>query len=573
MREALAIAQSHGLPDLVARVLASRRAQVSTSQAYLEPSLRTSMPDPDVLADMPMAIQRLAQAIAGREKVAILGDYDVDGAASAALLAEYLRATGLDVLVHIPDRLTEGYGPSLDAVRMIADSEAKLLVTVDCGSGSPAPLAEAARLGLDTVIIDHHQIELPFPPAVAIINPNRPDDLSGLGYLCAAGVVFMVLVGLNRQLKAGGLWSGREAPDLLASLDLVALGTVADVVPLVGLNRALVVKGLAVMRRRARPGLAALFDLAGADGPPSVFDLAFLIGPRINAGGRIGDAALGARLLLAEDLSEAGRIATELDRLNRDRRTIEAHAVERAEAEAIAILESDQDSPVLVAAVEGWHPGVVGLVAARLRERFERPAFAIALSDGIGTGSGRSIPGADLGRAVRMGVETGLLHRGGGHAMAAGVTIEAAKLGLFREFLNAHFSDDVARLRGGTVLAVDSTLSAAGASVELVAALDAAGPFGSGSPEPVVAFPAHRLVDMGAAGEDHLRLTLAGQDGTRIRAVAFRGARTPLADALAATRGRLVHCAGTLAINRWGGGAGRVELRLLDAAIVPPNGG
>ena len=572
MQRALALSQVHGLPDLLARVLSHRGIEVASCGEFLGPTLRDLMPDPDTLTDMGAAVERLHSAILIRERVAIIGDYDVDGATSAALLAGYLRAAGLDCSIRIPDRLREGYGPSLEAVRAIADAGAKLLVTVDCGSGSVGALAEAARLGLDTVIIDHHQIGLPYPPAVAIVNPNRPDDLSGLGYLCAAGVVFMVLVALNRKLKSLGFWAGREAPDLLAGLDLVALGTVADVVPLVGLNRALVTKGLSVMRRRSRPGLAALFDLAGADGPPTSFHLGFLIGPRINAGGRIGDAALGARLLLTEDPLEAGRIAAELDQLNRDRRSIEADALERAEAEALLALEADQDSPVLVAAGEGWHPGVVGLVAARLRERFERPAFAIALVDGIGTGSGRSIPGADLGRAVRMGVEAGLLHRGGGHAMAAGVTLEAGKLDSFRTFLHAHFSEDVSRLRGDTALAIDSTLSAAGASVDLVAALDAAGPFGSGSPEPVVAFPGHRIVDIGTVGEGHLRLTLASQDGSRIRAVAFRAAGTPLAQGLAATRGRLVHCAGTLSVNRWGGGS-RVELRLLDAAPVPGDAG
>ena len=572
MRTALTLSQAHGLPDLVARVLASRQVDVGTSVAYLEPSLRNSMPDPDVLADMPAAVSRLHHAIATRDKVAVLGDYDVDGAASAALMAEYLRAAGLDVHIHIPDRLTEGYGPSLEAVRSLAERGTRLLITVDCGSGSHGPLLEAARLGLDTLIIDHHQVALPFPRAVAVVNPNRPDDLSGLGYLCASGVVFMVLVALNRRLKADGFWAGREAPDLLASLDLVALGTVADVVPLVGLNRTLVIKGLSVMRRRGRPGLAALFDLAGADGPPSVFQLGFLVGPRINAGGRIGDATLGAQLLLTSDAFEAERIAADLDRLNRERRFVEAEAVERAEAEALALLDGDQDFPVLMVAAEGWHPGIVGLVAARLREKFGRPAFAIAISGGIGTGSGRSILGADLGRAVRMSVEAGMLQRGGGHAMAAGITIEIGKLAAFNAFLRSHFAEDVLRLRDSAGMVIDATLSAAGATVDLVAALEAAGPFGSGSPEPVVALPAHRVVDLGVVGDDHLRLTLAGPDGSRIRAMAFRAVRTPLAEGLAATRGQLVHCAGTITVNRWGGGPGKVELRLADAALAAVQG-
>ena len=569
LQRALALSQAHGLDDLLARVLASRGVDSLTCRTYLQPALRDLLPDPDRLTDMAQAVARLEAAILRRERVAILGDYDVDGAAAAALLAEFLRAAGLDPMIHIPDRLREGYGPSLEAVQAIAEAGTTLLVTVDCGSGSHAALDEAARRGLETVVIDHHGIGLPFPAAVAIVNPNRPDDLSGLGSLCAAGVVFMVLVGLNRRLKATGFWVGRTAPDLLAGLDLVALGTVADVVPLVGLNRAFVHKGLQVMRARARPGLAALFDVAGADGPPTVFQLGYLVGPRINAGGRIGDAALGARLLLCGEAAEARQIALDLDGLNRDRRQIEAAALEEAEAEAMKALDVDTASPVLVAAQEGWHPGVVGLVAARLRERYGRPAFAIALAEGIGTGSGRSIAGADLGHAVRACVGNGLLRKGGGHAMAAGITIEAGKIAAFTAFLADHFSADVARLRDAEALGVDATLTAAAVTPEAVAALEAAGPFGAESPEPVVAFPAHRVLDMSQVGDGHLRLTLAGRDGTRLRAMAFRAARSALAEGLAATRGQLVHCAGTLTLNRWGGGAARAELRLLDAAPTP----
>ena len=566
---ALALSQAHGIGDLLARVLAARGVDSLSAKAYLDPTLRDLLPDPDRLTDMVPMLDRLEAAIARQERIAILGDYDVDGATSAALLAEFLRAAGIECMIHIPDRLREGYGPSLEAVRAIAAAGTALLVTVDCGSSSHAALAEAAVLGMDVLVIDHHGIALPFPPARAIVNPNRPDDLSGLGTLCAAGVVFMVLVGLNRRLKAVGFWAGRAAPDLLASLDLVALGTVADVVPLVGLNRAFVLKGLQVMRGRMRPGLAALFDVAGADGPPTVFHLGYLIGPRINAGGRIGDAALGARLLLCRQEPEARQIAHALDDLNRDRRVIEAAALDEAEAEALALLDADAASPVLVAAREGWHPGVVGLVAARLRERYGRPAFAISLADGVGTGSGRSILGADLGRAVRACVESGLLRKGGGHAMAAGITIAAEHIDAFKTFLAGHFGTDIARLRAADALSIDATLSAAAATPETIAALDRAGPFGAGNPEPVVALPAHRVVDMAQVGDDHIRLTLSAADGSRLRAMAFRAARTRLAEGLAATRGQLVHCAGTLVLNRWGGGAGRAELRLIDAAPAP----
>lgn len=571
-RRAMAIAQSHGMPDLLSRVLASRGRDASDCSAFLDPSLRALMPDPDVLVDMPAAVDRLARAVRAGERVAVLGDYDVDGAAAAALIVGYLRAAGLDPAIHIPDRLVDGYGPSVPAVAALAQGGATLLVTVDCGSTSFAPLDEAGRRGLDTVIIDHHQVGAELPRAVALVNANRQDDLSGLGHLCAAGAVFMVLVALHRALKADGFWDGRDAPDLLASLDLVALATVADVVPLTGLNRAFVQKGLAVMARRGRPGLAALFDVAGADGAPTPFHLGYLVGPRINAGGRIGDSALGTRLLLTPDPVEAARIAADLDRLNRERRVIELAAVEEAEAEAMATVEAEGRA-VVVAAAEGWHPGIVGLVAARLRERFERPAFAIALAGDTGTGSGRSIPGADVGAAVRLAVERGLLLKGGGHGMAAGVTLRAAGLGAFRDFLHDHFSEAVERARGEAALAVDATMGAGAATPELIGGLDTAGPFGAGAPEPVVALPGHRVVDCGTMGEGHLRATLAGRDGSRIRAVAFRCAEGPLGQGILAARGRLVHAAGTLTVNRWGGGQGRPELRLLDAALVPDQPG
>ena len=479
------------------------------------------------------------------------------------------RLRGLDPLIRIPDRIVDGYGPSLGAIRDLSEAGATLLVTVDCGSTSLEPLAEAARLGLDALVLDHHQVGAALPQAVAIVNPNRADDVSGLGHLCAAGVVFLTLVALHRALVRQGFWTGRDAPDLLAALDLVALATIADVVPLTGLNRAFVRKGLAVMARRGRPGLAALFDAAGADGPPTSFHLGFLVGPRINAGGRIGDSALGTRLLLTRDPMEAARIAADLDRLNRERRVIEHAAVEDALAEAMAILSEDEGRAVVLAAREGWHPGIVGLVAARLRERFDRPAFAIALANGMGTGSGRSIAGADLGAAVRAAVERGVVAKGGGHAMAAGVTLAADQLAAFRDHLEAYVAEDVGRARAEAALLIDATLSAGAATTDLVHALEAAGPYGAGAPEPVVALPSHRLVDCGTVGEAHVRATLEARDGSRLRAIAFRAAGTPLDRGLQAARGRLVHAAGTLALDRWGGGSSRTELRLLDAAVDP----
>jgi single-stranded-DNA-specific exonuclease len=399
-----------------------------------------------------------------------------------------------------------------------------------------------------------------------VVNPNRQDDLSGLGTLCAAGVVFMVLVALNRRLRQTGYWSVlRPAPDLLDKLDLVALATVADVVPLTGLNRAFVTKGLLVMRARRHPGLRALFDCAGANGPPSCQHLGFLIGPRINAGGRIGDAALGAKLLLMTDEAEATEVAAQLDRLNRERQAIEAATVEEALGEAQASLGIAHQGSVVITAQEGWHPGVVGLVAARLKERFRRPAFAIAMNGKMGTGSGRSVLGVDIGRAVRAAVEAGLLVKGGGHAMAAGITISRDRLGDFRAFMEERLSEVVERTRADEALLIDAALTAGGARPDLVELVEQAGPFGSGNPEPIFAFPAHRVVEAAQVGNGHVRVRARSGDGAMLSAIAFRCADEPLGRGLLAARGEALHLAGCLSIDRWGGGE-RVQLRILDAA-------
>ena len=429
---ALAISQVGGHDDLIARVLAGRDVAPEAVERYLDPTLRDLMPDPFVLTDMAAATARLARAVEGGEKVAIFGDYDVDGACSAALVSEFLAACGCETIVHIPDRVTEGYGPNVEAMEAFAAQGARVVVTVDCGAMSHEPFAAAKKLGLDVVTFDHHQAPATLPEALAIVDPNREDDLSGLGHLAAAGVCFLALVALNRALRESGFWTGRKAPDLLAALDLVALATVADVVPLTGLNRAFVVKGLQVMRQRRRPGLAALFDVAGADRAPRPYHLGFLIGPRINAGGRIGDAGLGARLLKTSDDLEARDIAAELDRLNRARREIEFGALAEAEAEALASLGLEEKGATVVVAGETWPAGVVGLIAARLKERFDRPAFALTFAGGHAVGLGRSIPGVDLGRTVRAAVDAGILVKGGGHAMAAGVTVHRERLGELR---------------------------------------------------------------------------------------------------------------------------------------------
>jgi single-stranded-DNA-specific exonuclease len=571
---ALAITQRHDLPELLARILAGRNVEVDAVEAFLDPTIKRAMPDPNVLTAMPEAAGRIADAIMRNEKVAIFGDYDVDGATSAALLARFLRHAGVDPMIHIPDRLFEGYGPNIEAVRALAGRGATLLVAVDCGTTSPEPLAEAQKLGVDVVVIDHHQADEVLPPAVAIVNPNRRDDLSGLGHLAAVGLTFMTVVAVNRVLRSRGFWTeARPEPDLLSLVDDVALGTVADVVPLTGLNRAFVAKGLIALRRRERVGHVSLMDVARLSGPPEAWHLGFLLGPRINAGGRIGRADLGVRLLIEDDPVEAAKIATELDRLNRERQAIEVETLAQAEAEAMAALGLEERGAVVVTAAEGWHPGVVGLVAARLKEKFGRPAFAIALEPGgIGTGSGRSIAGVDIGRAVRRAVADGLLTKGGGHAMAAGVTVRRDALAPLRAFLEATLSADVEAARRTNGLFIDGAVSAAGANSELVALLERAGPFGSGNPEPLIALPAHTIAYAEEVGQAHIRVRLKSAEGAFVGGIAFRAAGQKLGAALLEGRGRLIHAAGTFALDRWQGEE-RVQFKLTDIAPAEPFAG
>jgi single-stranded-DNA-specific exonuclease len=565
---ATAIAQRHGVPELLARVLAGRGVESDEVAAYLDPTIKRLMPEPHTLTDMEAACERLAHAAIHGESLAIFGDYDVDGATAAALLAYYLRHCGLDPIIHIPDRILEGYGPNVDAISSFAERGVTLLVTVDCGTTSHVTLTEARKLGLDVVILDHHQADEELPPAVAIINPNRADDLSGLGHLAAVGLVFLALVALTRKLRQRNFWTGMRAePDLLSLLHLVALGTVADVVPLIGLNRAFVVKGLIALRRREQVGLTALMDASRLSGPPEPWHLGFLLGPRINAGGRIGCADLGVRLLLEEDPSEAARIAAELDRLNRERQQIELATVAQAEAEAMAALGLEEKGAVVVTAGDGWHAGVVGLVAARLKERYGRPAFAIALEPGgTGTGSGRSIAGVDLGQAVRHAVREGLLLKGGGHAMAAGITLRKDALAAFRAYLEDTLAGPVQTARRESGLSVDGAVSAGAVNLALVDMLSRAGPYGAGNPEPLLAVPAHTLAYADVVGADHIRARFKAGDGKMVNAIAFRAAGQPLGQALLDNRGRPMHAAGHLAVDRWQGEE-RVQMRLVDVAM------
>ncbi len=555
-RKAAALAQQTGHPEHVTALLARMDVEAGDVEAYLAPSLRDLMPDPSSLLDMDKTVEVFLGAVKARAKIAIFADYDVDGGASAALLIDWLREMGLAATLYIPDRIDEGYGPNEPAMEALA-AEHALIICVDCGTLSHAPIAAARAKGADVIVLDHHLGGETLPEANAVVNPNRQDETTPLTYLCAAGVVFLMLVAANRALRA----EGAHQPDLIALLDLVALATVADVAPLQGLNRAFVRQGLSVMARRMRPGLTTLSDVAGLKSAPSPYHLGFLLGPRVNAGGRIGAADLGARLLASTDLDEATVIAERLDRLNIERRAIEAAVLEEAEAQADA---RGAEGPLVWAAGKGWHPGVVGIVASRLKETFGRPAVVIGLEDGLGKGSGRSVSGVDLGAAIATCTREGLLLKGGGHKMAAGLTVAEDQL----EVAMARLSDLLARqgaeCSGPRELSITSLLTPVAATADLITEIEAAGPFGAGAPAPRYALPAQRITFAKRAGDSHLRLTLADATG-RLDAIAFRAFESPLGDALEKHDGRPFHIAGRLEIDDWGGRR-KAKLRVEDAA-------
>ncbi len=561
---AMALAQANGLPELLGRVLAARGAEPATLAHYLDPSLRHLLPDPASLRDMEQAAERFARAIREAEPIAVFGDYDVDGAASVALIVRFLRAHGQTPATYIPDRLTEGYGPTPSSLSGLAEAGARLILTVDCGTAAAAAIEAASGRGAEIIVIDHHQADEVLPPAFAILNPNRQDDLSGLNHLAAAGMVFLFLVAAARVLRCQGFYRGRAEPDLLGLLDLVALATVCDMVPLKGVNRALVAKGLQVLRLRHNAGLRALADVARIDSVPTCFTLGFILGPRINAGGRVGASNLGAKLLATDDESEAREIAARLDHLNTERKAIEERMLE----EAIALAEQAVDTgrPYIWLGVEGWHKGLLGLIAGRVTERFHLPAFAISWGpDGHGVGSARSISSVDLGLAIRDAVHEGLLLQGGGHAMAAGFKLERGKQEEVLGFIGDRLAIPVAAATALRSLAIDGALSSGGANKELMGLLDKAGPYGQGHPEPRFAFPAHRLTRVRPLNGQHIRCTLIAAGGGRIGAVAFRVGDTPLARLLLADDGAPLHVAGHLRRDNWNGRDG-VELVIEDAA-------
>jgi single-stranded-DNA-specific exonuclease len=551
--------------DLVTQLLLARGVPRDDLERQRSPTLRGFMPDPALFRDMDAAAARIADAVEAKEAITIFGDYDVDGATSAALLVRLLRDLGVPVGAYIPDRLMEGYGPSGAALVKIGEAGSKLVVTVDCGAQAFEAIAEANAAGVETIIVDHHQCASHLPAAFAVVNPNRLDeapDAAVHGNLAAVGVAFLLGAALLLTLRARGFFANRTEPALIDLLDLVALGTVADVARLTGFNRALVTQGLKIMARRGNIGLSALMDAARLTKAPTASDMGFALGPRINAGGRVGKSDLGVRLLTTSDPDEAAEISQELNRLNEERRAIEAGVLD----EAMAMSERAANAPVAIVAGPGWHPGVIGIVAGRLKEKLHRPSIVIAMGeDGVGKGSGRSISGVDLGAAILAAKESGLLIAGGGHAMAAGLTVEADKLDALGAFLNERLAADVERASGDRSLLIDAVLAPRGISPLWCEAIESAGPYGAGWPAPRVATGPVRIVEAGLVGTDHVRLIVAGDDGARFKAIAFRAAESELGQTLLHARGRKLWLAGRAKRDDWGSRPA-AELHLEDAA-------
>lgn len=567
----LGAAERLGVDELAAQLLLSRGCAAADIRRTLKPNLRDWLPDPSIFQDMDVLAARLADAVERNQKIVLFADYDVDGATSAAFLWRHLRALGANVSPYIPDRILEGYGPSAAALLELQRQGAELVVLLDCGTQAFAPLEAAREAGLDLLVVDHHKASTALPPALGIVNPNRLDeaaDAAVFGTLCTAGLAFLVGVALNRELRRRGRFAAMPEPNIAQWLDIVALGTVADVVPLVGLNRALVSLGLRRMGQRQSAGLSALADIAKLDRAPRADDLGFHLGPRINAGGRVGQADLGVRLLASEDADEAARIACELDQFNQDRRAIEAAVT----AEALAAAEPQANSPIAVVAGAGWHPGVVGIVAARVKERLQRPALVLSLmDDGTAKGSGRSIPGVDLGAAILAAKAHGLIREGGGHAMACGVTVEAGKLDRFTQWLAEHLAAPVAAAGTERTLAIDLAVAPRAVTPDLARALEVCGPYGQSWPSPRVAVGPVRLLRCDPVGRSeprtHLRFVGSGPDGGRVEGIAFRALEGELGQMLMAAGSEPVHLAGRVTADEWQGRE-RAQLQLDDAARV-----
>ena len=549
VRLVLAMAQQHGVGELVAGIMAGRGIGMDEVPHFLAPTLRQALPDPFHLKDMDKAVARLVHAIEKSEKIAVFGDYDVDGATSTALLFHYFRALGVGLRSYIPDRLKEGYGPTIHAFQQLIEEGAQLIVTVDCGTLSHAPIDYAQSRGVDVIVLDHHLSSGDLPRAHALVNPNRFDETSEHRQLAAVGVTYLLLIAHNKTLREAGFFSdARPEPSLLSLLDLVALGTVCDVMPLTGLNRALVTQGLKVLRSRGQKGLAALADVARLDTVPNVYHLGFLLGPRINAGGRIGEPGLGVALLTGDDDVQLRALAQRLDVLNSERQAIEVAVTEQA----MALAERQSNAPVIVVAGEGWHAGVIGIVASRLKEKFSRPAAVIALAGGSGKGSARSVTGADFGAAIHAAQVQGIIESGGGHAMAAGFNLRAESVSALHEFLIQRLSPAVAAYHEARVLKLDGWLSASAANLQLIEEVACAGPFGTGNPSPRFGIRSAKILHREVMKDKHVRVTIGDDAGNgRLNAVSFNTVGTTLGQWLLSER--VLHLAGELKCNEWQG--------------------
>ncbi len=564
-RDVIALMQRHGLPEIVARVLAARGVPLDEVETFLTPSLKAALPDPSHLQDMDAAAERVAAAVMSGERVAIFGDYDVDGATSSALLMRYFRALGAEPIVYIPDRVKEGYGPNAPALLALKECGASVVITVDCGTLAFEPLVAAHQAGLDVIVVDHHIGEVRLPKALAVVNPNRLDETSPHRQLAAVGVTFLLVVAVNRTLRKTGFFVSQREPDLRQWLDLVALGTICDVVPLTGVNRALVAQGLKLIAGRGNTGMRTVLDLARVSEKPGVYHCGFVIGPRINAGGRVGKSDLGVRLLTTDDEVEALALAKELEQHNAERKAIESQVLEEAMMQAEAV---PPECPLILLAGRGWHQGVIGIVAGRVKERFHKPTAIVALENGIGKASARSVPGVDFGAAVIAARDAGLLMAGGGHAMAAGFTVEEDKIPPLKEFLSQRMRTVIPETGPIRRVMLDGTLSIAGAVPEVVARLDCLGPFGQGNP--AIRLAVQNVINLRPepVNDAHVKTLLIDRlSNARLSAIAFRVMGTKLGEVLLSTRGKTLDVAGQLRVQEWNGRQ-QVNLLIDDVAIA-----
>ncbi|MBK8838402.1 MAG: single-stranded-DNA-specific exonuclease RecJ [Hyphomonadaceae bacterium] len=571
MDEALAAEHSRRLqaPDVVGRLLSARGVKLDEAQLFLNPTLKDLFPDPSTFADMDKAAEVILDAIVSGKKVAVFADYDVDGGTSSAILSRYFRAWGRELILYVPDRLTEGFGPTPFAFRALKDMGADLVVTVDCGAAAIEALKTANEIGLDVVVMDHHLMHDDLMPSIlALVNPNRPDDKSGHGFLAAAGVVFVLVAALNRLARKRGIAPEGGLPDPMKWLDLAALGTLCDMAPLKGVNRAFVTRGLACLERLENAGLKALAEVAGIEAPKSVYHATFVLGPRLNAGGRIGDPWTAAKLLATDDRAEAIQLAEKLNFQNQERKEVEAGIQKAAIEQVERRLAMQPDLGILVVGGEGWHPGVIGIVAGRLKEKYHRPAIVVGWGEGLGPvarGSGRSVPGVNLGELISGAAKSGLLLSGGGHAMAAGLSMDPARLDELLVYLEERTQGTTRELAEARVLEIDGALSPGAATGELLDLVERIGPFGSNAPEPLFAVPNVRAAGARRVGENHMAFDMVGEDGSRVRAIAFRVADGP--EGLAIQRGDAIHVAGRLRPDTWRG-PGKVQIEVADISLA-----